>query len=306
MDKGLTICIASYQYDVAPLLQDFATAISLCPADIPIFLLVGDDASGDPFSPSLDALALGYPNLSILRPQKNLGRVGIRNLLASEVLTPWLLFIDADSRLTSASFIVSYLNAISPAVDVLAGGTAYAPFQKPPLLREIYGKAREVAPATLRAKAPYSRLALNNLLIRKETFDRAGGLDAAITGYGHEDTLLGKQLERIHASIQHVDNPVIHAGLEADAHFILKSKEAARGLARLYHQGKLSPSDAKLIRVGILALSLPISGLLRFLAALLPKKNLLGLDLIKLAAFRQELARLRSAPRPSPPSASSA
>lgn len=282
----ITICIAAYRYDAGPLLESLQGALRQGSESVRV--LLADDSSGEPWTGVYDTLAQQF-GIDILRPEENLGRVGIRNLLAQKAESDWLLFLDVDSVIPDSDFIRRYQEAAKQA-DVVAGGTLYTPDQEGAgSLRHRYGLAREMVSAAKRQQTPYARLALNNLLIQRETFFAAGGLDRAIQGYGHEDTLLGRQLERIGARILHIDNPVLHTGLEEDETFITKSEEAARNLARLYQAGKLGPEDARLIRTGLRVGQMGLGWMVRLVAGLYPTPSLRGLDLRKLAAFVAEL-----------------
>lgn len=284
----ITVCIAAYRYDADPLLKSLQGALRLGGECIRVVL--ADDSSGEPWTGLYDTLAQQF-GIEVVRPEENLGRVGIRNLLAEKAESDWLLFLDVDSVIPDLDFICRYKEAAKQA-DVVAGGTLYTTDQEGAgSLRHRYGLAREMVPATKRNQAPYARLALNNLFIRRQTFLDAGGLDTAIQGYGHEDTLLGRQLERIGAGILHIDNPVLHTGLEDDATFIAKSEEGARNLAQLYHAGKLGAQDARLISAGLTVKQLGLGWLVSLLAGLYPTPSLRGLDIRKLAAFVAELRR---------------
>ena len=286
MAEGITICIAAYRYDARPLLDSLSPSLAHSQASVRI--LLGDDASGQPWIGEYDLIPSSFP-VRIVRPSHNLGRVGIRNLLAATVDTEWLLFLDVDSQIPDANFLIRYVQASNEA-DAIAGGTLYTPDQPSAgSLRHRYGLARELTTATNRNRHPYARLALNNLLIRKTVFLAAGSLDASITGYGHEDTVLGISLKRIGARILHIDNPVLHTGLEDEAVFITKSEEAARGLARLYKGGKLGREDARLIAVAERLKSWHIGWLPQLATAFFPRSSLYGLDIRKLSAFLNEL-----------------
>jgi len=292
MEPGLTVCIAAYQYPARPLLDSLLPAMSQYQG--PVHVLVGDDASGPPWKGEYDFLPLDYPNLHLVRPGSNLGRVGIRNKLAHEVRTEWILFLDVDSEIPTPDFLKRYGDAAIDA-DLVAGGTLYTADQLGAgSLRHRYGLAKEMVSAKNREQNPFSRLTLNNLFCKTETFFAAGGLDRAITMYGHEDTLLGKKLERIGARIRHIDNPVIHTGLEADDVFLEKSEEAARGLARIYKAGKLTRKDARLIAASERVRTFGLGWMVRLLALLWPAQTLVGLDIRKLNAFQEQLKELQT------------
>jgi hypothetical protein len=291
MEPGLTICIAAYQYPARPLLDSLYEALPGYSA--PVTVLVGNDGSGQPWESEYAFLPADYSQLRLVQAAQNLGRVGIRNKLAHEATTEWLLFIDVDSEIGDAEYLAKYERAGQEA-DIVVGGTRYTLDQiGAGSLRHRYGLAKEMVPAAKRALAPYSQLTLNNLYIRRATFFAAGGLDRAITTYGHEDTLLGKKLERIAARIVHIDNAVIHTGLEADEVFIQKSEEAARGLARIYQAGKLAPSDARLIAAANMVARFGGRWVVQVGLLLFPSYTLVGLDLLKLNAYLGQMATLK-------------
>jgi len=292
MEPGLTICIAAYQYPARPLLDALMPA--LVGINMPITIIVGDDASGPPWEGEYHFLPLDYPRVRLMSQTTNLGRVGIRNKMAHVTTTEWLLFLDVDSEVPDAQFLKRYLDA-SKNADVVVGGTIYTQEQLGAgSLRHRYGLAKEMLNALKRNLAPYSRLTLNNLFIRREVFFNAGALDRAITTYGHEDTLLGKKLERTGARLVHIDNPVVHTGLESDDIFLEKSEEAARGLARIYRAGKLGAKDARLIHTAEQVRRYQAGWVVSALAILWPAQTLIGLDLRKLRAFLNQLSDLKN------------
>ena len=126
----LSVLISTYNYDCSRLLRQLHGQL---PAEGEIIL--GDDCSTDPDVVRKNREASDLPRVRILRPVRNLGRAGIRNALAREAKGEWLLFIDADAEVRSASFIADYLAATSPYPTggeqplVVCGGTGNLPDQ---------------------------------------------------------------------------------------------------------------------------------------------------------------------------------
>jgi hypothetical protein len=52
--------------------------------------------------------------------------------------------------------------------------------------------------------------------------------------YGHEDTLMGYQLQKAGIRIMHIDNGLIHEGLESNKEFLTKTKLGIENLSKLY------------------------------------------------------------------------
>jgi hypothetical protein len=51
-----------------------------------------------------------------------------------------------------------------------------------------------------------------------------------LTGYGHEDTHFGLQLQANHIPIEHIDNPVWNLKLDTNEEFLTKTDSALRNL----------------------------------------------------------------------------
>jgi hypothetical protein len=72
-----------------------------------------------------------------------------------------------------------------------------------------------------------------------------------LQGYGHEDTLFGRQLREGKFKIQHINNAAVHNGLDSDADFINKTKNGLENLAFLSGQGMIQPDDVRLLDIAI-------------------------------------------------------
>ena len=263
----------------------------------PVEILCFDDGSAAEFR-ELNQLLTAWPLVRYHELPHNVGRAAIRNRLATAAQYEWLLLLDNDSLLPDDQFLTRYAAARALA-PVLVGGTIYE-FQPPAdpalYLRWHYGRAREARLAAVRQPEPHAQLTLNNLLIEAKLFRRFG-LDESLTRYGHEDTKFGWRLRAAGIKVRHLDNPVLHDGLEPAADFLRKTHEAVRNLALLYRAEGLG-TDTRLLRTarrlrGLGWLARPV------LAALEPgfRRNLLSgqpslrqLDLLKLSWLLRELA----------------
>ncbi len=90
----------------------------------------------------------------------------------------------------------------------------------------------------------------NNFMILKKVFQNIT-FDENITKYGHEDTLFGYELKNGKIEVFHIDNPLIHIGLEKADEFIDKSKKAVENLkyiAEKYNYKELN-QDVKILRI---------------------------------------------------------
>ena len=200
-------------------------------------IIIWDDAS------NITSLAqFDNENISFFKSPVNMGRSKTREFLAEKAKYPYLLFLDADVLPVSTLFIPQYLQYASED-SVLVGGIKYES-EKPEskrYFRWFYGKEREEISVENRLKNPYDHFMTGNFLVPKSIFLQFP-LHDVITGYGHEDTLLGYKFQQAGIPIRHIDNPVFHLGLEENEVFFAKSKEAVSSLLRLKQLGFYVPS----------------------------------------------------------------
>jgi hypothetical protein len=137
--------------------------------------------------------------------------------------------MDCDAEVTSCDFIEKYAEAAD--FDVVVGGTAYHTNPPEPqyILRWKYGTEREMRSAETRQKSPNSSFTPFNFMIRKEIFSTLN-FNENICGYGHEDTLFGWNLKQKSIEVKHIDNPLIHIGLDKTDVFLSKTEESVRNI----------------------------------------------------------------------------
>lgn len=204
----------------------------------PVEILCIDDGSHISFKVKNRVLR-NLKNVSYLELTKNIGRAAIRNLLATKAKFDYFLFLDSDSKIISPSFLSKYLTLL-PSDAVWMGGRVYE--TDPPKIPELYlhwyyGSKRESMPVGARQLKPFHHFMTNNFLLPRQVF-LATPLDEEVEGYGHEDTLWGFSLETLGFVIKHIDNPVLHLGLEQNTVFLRKQKEAIHNLWDMFHRGK--------------------------------------------------------------------
>lgn len=245
---GLSILIPVFNWPVGALVHALLAQRADWPGPVEILLL--DDFSTEEFR-QLNRLLASLPNVRYQELPLNVGRAAIRNQLAATAQHEWVLLLDNDSLLPDSHFLARYAAARQQAA-VLIGGTCYPaapPADSALHLRWHYGRAREARPAAVRQAAPYGQLTINNALLRAEVF-RQFPLDERLAGYGHEDTQLGAALAAARVPLLHLDNPVLHNGLEPAAVFLHKSAQAVRNLAQGYRQSGLG-TDSRLLQAAL-------------------------------------------------------
>jgi hypothetical protein len=172
-----------------------------------------------------------FDGITYVEMDFNRGRAAIRNHLGKLASQPWLLFLDGDSLLPDSGFLKNYREAIGEA-QIICGGTMYdpvPPLDKSRLLRWMYGTQREQLPAAKRISKNKFAITANNFLINRELF-LSTGFRETIHKYGHEDTVLGYDLFLKGCMVRHIDNPLIHTGLESSLEYLRKTRTALENL----------------------------------------------------------------------------
>lgn len=238
--KMLSINIPVYNIEVTSLVMQCIQQAENLPVDVEIRIY--DDGSDAEFK-NINRQLATHAKVIYREMEHNLGRAAIRNKMGLESLKPYLLFIDADSKLIAEDYLKKYVELAKPGA-VLCGGTAYAskkPDEKK-LLRWIYGQQREAISAEKRNHEKGFIITSNNFLIDREIFKNIRFREN-LGPYGHEDTLLGYDLHLAGVQPLHINNPVEHTGLEESITFLNKTKAALENL--LFISEKIVPESTE-------------------------------------------------------------
>jgi len=244
----ISILIPIYNFDVCAFVNKLHTQATK--ASIPFEIILMDDAS-TAINKEKNSSLKSLPCLKYIQLETNVGRSKIRNLLANEAIYETLLFLDCDSDISSEFYLSNYINECTKNV-VVCGGTIYqqnAPTDKKMMLRWKYGKNREVKTALERNNNPNSALTTNNFLISKNIFNQIK-FEETIVKYGHEDTLFGYKLKKNKITVKHIDNPLIHVGLENADVFMHKTNQGIENLIEIIELHKIENdffSDVRLL-----------------------------------------------------------
>lgn len=251
----LSILIPTYNYDCTQLVTDLhAQAMQ---AGVEHEIIVADDASPNRILKEANRVISGMPHCHLVELETNVGRARIRNLLAQEARHEWLLFMDADAKVVSPTFIADYMAHTDGGAEVVCGGLRHADTLPSPevSLRYAYERrADRTRAARYREQAPYERFTPFNFMIRRSTF-LAIRFDETIREYGHEDTLFGIELQERAVPVRHIDNALQHLGIESNEVFLSKTRAALRNLASMEEtmqgQSSLIGAYRKLCRLGM-------------------------------------------------------
>jgi glycosyltransferase involved in cell wall biosynthesis len=263
----ISLLIPVFDYDIVALVHSMKSALGKVPELCEI--LIGDDGSSPEYK--LKYKALEDEDVRVVCSQKNIGRAAIRNKLASEAKGDFLLYIDADTILpgTAEAYISRWL-PFTATSDVICGGVLY--HESPPgdpdkLLRWKYGRNREQKKAVERNKRPHAWFSTFNVLISKSVFSRIR-FNEELKQYGHEDTLMGFQLKKAGIGILHIDNGLIHEGLESNKDFLYKTKLGLENLSKLFDKVTDKRTFSQTVRILRVYNFLSILKLTRILAGI--------------------------------------
>ncbi|MBN2273055.1 MAG: glycosyltransferase [Bacteroidales bacterium] len=227
----LSILIPVYNFNVVPLVREVYNQVT--ESDIMFEIIILDDCSDVHFKEQnrtiKDWKHVKYEELSV-----NIGRSKIRNKMAGMAAYPWLLFLDCDTQIVRNDYIAAYLEYCDGEI-VVCGGRTYRdtkPENHDHYLRWKYGINREQKPAAVRNLRPWHSFMTNNFLMAASVFKQVS-FDESIVKYGHEDTFFGIELRRKKIPVLHIDNPLVHIGLESGVEFLAKTKEGVENLYQL-------------------------------------------------------------------------
>ena len=227
----LSVLIPTYNYNARALVEALEQLAAT--EHVEAEILVGDDASTSQ-TDWLEEVEARHGNVHVLRSPRNLGRAHNLNRLAERAVGEWFLVVDCDAKVEADFSLQAYLRAGREA-PVVCGGLRHPDVNPCPeaTLRYAYERVadrhRDVAE---RSKHPYAQFSTFNLLVRRDVF-LAIRFDEACTQYGYEDTLFGAELERRGVPLLHIDNALVHMGLEPNEVFLAKTETALRSLVAL-------------------------------------------------------------------------
>ena len=233
----LSVLVPIYNFDVVPFVEDIYKQCKI--ADIEFEILCYDDCSTIEFKSRNNTLRQ-HQYITYLELPENIGRSKIRNLLAKNAKFNKLLFVDCDSETESDFYIKNYLACLDKH-SVAYGGRSYN--NSPPAdtnlyLRWFYGIKREVKSAKERTTEPYRNFMTNNFVIDKSIALKIP-FDESLDGYGYEDLLFAQQLRQNNIPIHHIDNSLMHIGLEDASEFLKKTANGMKNLAKMIRENQV-------------------------------------------------------------------
>ncbi|MCD9611178.1 glycosyltransferase family 2 protein [Tenacibaculum maritimum] len=246
----ISVLIPAYNWNVYPLV--LALYNQLEEEDIPFEVLVIDDASESEFHP-LNQKINSIEHCSFQSLKKNIGRGSLRNLLASQSVYDWLLFLDCDVKPIGRGFVKKYIAVAKKAKGtVFCGGIAYRKEDRSKgELRYNFGVKSEEVALSVREKRPIKYFFTANFFIHRHIFDRIH-FEESLKKYGREDLLFASTLEKEGVFIKQIENRVYHLGIDSNEVFTMKTMQATENLFFLADNKLVKERDHLLLRVALL------------------------------------------------------
>ena len=228
----LSVLIPVYRYDVRDLVRELHRQCLQLEILFEIRLL--DDGSGESYC----KINSGISELEHVvwgESPVNTGRSKVRNTLSKNAKYDWLWFLDCDGDARINSELASTFWNARKEDTLISGGRVYqadAPENERLYLHWLWGSQRELLDPEIRMKAPVTTFLSNNFIIHRSLLEKIP-FETQLVGYGYEDTLFAAELIAAGFKIQHINNPVLHAGLENMKDFLNKIEESLDNLFRL-------------------------------------------------------------------------
>lgn len=198
-------------------------------------IVVFDDGSTDEAMIALNRSLERYSCCRYVRMEHSKCRAAMRNKMSSVGRYEWHLMIDARLTLVNDDFLKRYINSgVLPGEAVCGGVCVCGGDDEAELycknLRFRYEKHEEATHSAVeRTRNPYDAFRTTNFFYHRTVLQRVA-YDERIIGYGYEDVMLGKCLQRAGVKVLHIDNPVAYTSFESNARYLEKLEEALRTL----------------------------------------------------------------------------
>lgn len=245
----ISILIPTHNYNCISLVTDLAAQgdalVARYGQDVFDYeIIVAEDGSTDVLVIEENSRITAIPKARHICRKENVGRARILNFLVSQARLSHVLIIDCDALVFTPDYLSTYWE-MHDAADVVCG-SIQSPARCPygcELRYKYEEAARDIRRMEYRKAHPYAHLSTFNILFHRYVFDQTQ-FDERCTEYGYEDALLGLMLESLNLKVEHIDNPLIHNGMDPNAVYLNKVETALR---TLHHLGEPMHSASALV-----------------------------------------------------------
>ncbi len=273
----ISILIPVYRYDVQNLVRQIDAQIQSTGWAVELILL--DDGSGMKW----EALKEEFPQYSFLSNSLNRGRSFCRNRLVELARYENVIFLDCDVQLWDRpEWLQTYAQLLMSEGPAVYYGSCLYPDEKPQdprlLLHWKYGRLKENPSLEYRKKHAVACFHTVNFAT-KRALCLVQPFEEQLNRYGHEDSLWALKISELGIPIIHIQNPVLHLGINNHRQFLRNTASSIKNLLSLKRNGINMPS--KLLRAYLLLDRIHLSAMLFRLYRFVERHivhNLLGND----------------------------
>ena len=251
-------------------------------------ILIYDDGSEDPELNSRvsELVKSAHSPMGFFIADKNAGRAAARNALQENSNADWVLFLDADMRPVSETFIDDYIDLIKSKVgDVIFGGFT-VPTQADTPDQELHRALSEVSDClslAARQAAGPQYVATSNLCVRKDVLLKED-FDHGFKGWGWEDSEWAARVAK-NFTLIHADIPALHLGLESTDTLLKRFKTSGPNYVRFTGKHPEIAKTLTLFKISQKLRKIPGQKLLRPVLKTAVKLNMLPINL-RLSALK--------------------
>jgi len=259
---ALSILIPFYKDDASGLIKD----LSKQKANAPFEIILVDDGTGDKaLSAKLsDIIETQSSAVRLITLANNQGRAAARNHLQKAARAKWILFLDADMRPTSDTFLQNYLDVIrQDSADVIFGGFKVEDktTDKSGELHRALSAVSDCLPLSERQAAGPQYVASSNLCLKKSVITE-NPFDDGFKGWGWEDSEWAARINQSYR-LMHLDNPALHLGLEDTDTLLNRFKNSGANYVRFTEKHPELAKTLKLYRLSKTLKNIPGQGIIR-------------------------------------------
>jgi len=231
----LSILIPTHDYNAFPLVYSLHEQAEQL--GIPYEIILVEDGSRATVTMIANLKVNDLTNCKYVR-QECVGQAQTRNKMADMAQGEWLLFIDSDAKVYRNDFLRKYVDSFGKA-DVVIGGLRTPDMHLNPevSLRYKYESEADAHRGVEERNAdPYGQFSAFNMMMRRSTFLTIR-FDKDCHEYGYEDALFGVELKKRGIGVLHIDNPLLHMGIDTNDVFLRKTETSLKTLKGL--RGKM-------------------------------------------------------------------
>jgi glycosyltransferase involved in cell wall biosynthesis len=232
----LSICIPVYNFDIRELIKGIA--IQCEDLKLVYEIICVDDCSTNLETKAINKLYIEENkniNINYEALTTNLGRSAIRNYIVTKTSFKYCWFLDCDGKIGENKMLISNFLSHLSETSVISGGRIYQkeiPEDKLLRLHWTWASKRELIDVHQRMQQPVQHFLSNNFIAPKSMLQLIS-FNEELNGYGYEDTFWASEIAKAGFRIQHINNPVVHAGLEINSVFLNKIEQSIYNLIQL-------------------------------------------------------------------------